>query len=222
MSRRPSRSRWSMILRPKAKCRPRPVGWLFMARQRSMILPTRRRPRPTSAMDSEDHFRRTAGRGQSRRRAHEATPFRDGARVKLVDDEEMAEAMKERGPARPRPAPIRSMASINQKYLERQQREPVPTTKAESLLEFFRGPRRRAHAPDIGRMGIQAAPDAARQISSAISCRKSSRLRASSSAPKFRGRHIHARDRHHFTNRWSPSRLLRRKSRDGGSRFTRS
>jgi DNA topoisomerase III len=56
---------------------------------------------------------------------------------KLVDDEEMAEAMKERGLGTPATRADTIDGLINQKYLERQQRELVPTTKAESLLEFL-------------------------------------------------------------------------------------
>jgi DNA topoisomerase-3 len=56
---------------------------------------------------------------------------------KLVDDEEMAEAMKERGLGTPATRADTIDGLINQKYLERQQRELVPTPKAESLLEFL-------------------------------------------------------------------------------------
>ncbi|MGH8093901.1 MAG: DNA topoisomerase 3 [Chthoniobacterales bacterium] len=56
---------------------------------------------------------------------------------RLVDDEEMAEAMKERGLGTPATRADIIDGLINQKYLERQQRELVPTTKAESLLQFL-------------------------------------------------------------------------------------
>lgn len=56
---------------------------------------------------------------------------------KLVDNEEMAEAMKERGLGTPATRADTIEGLINQKYLERNQRELVPTTKAESLLEFL-------------------------------------------------------------------------------------
>ncbi|MGB8341321.1 MAG: DNA topoisomerase 3 [Chthoniobacterales bacterium] len=56
---------------------------------------------------------------------------------KLVDDEEMAEAMKERGLGTPATRADTIDGLINQKYLERLQRELVPTTKAESLLQFL-------------------------------------------------------------------------------------
>ena len=56
---------------------------------------------------------------------------------KLVDDEEMALAMKERGLGTPATRADTIDGLINQKYMERQQRELVPTPKAESLLQFL-------------------------------------------------------------------------------------
>ncbi|MFN2476952.1 MAG: DNA topoisomerase 3 [Chthoniobacterales bacterium] len=56
---------------------------------------------------------------------------------KLVDDESMAEAMKERGLGTPATRADTIDGLINQKYMERNQRELVPTTKAESLLQFL-------------------------------------------------------------------------------------
>jgi DNA topoisomerase-3 len=56
---------------------------------------------------------------------------------KLVDNEDMAEAMKERGLGTPATRADTIEGLINQKYVERNQRELVPTTKAESLLEFL-------------------------------------------------------------------------------------
>ncbi len=56
---------------------------------------------------------------------------------KLVDDESMAEAMKERGLGTPATRADTIDGLINQKYMERSQRELVPTTKAESLLQFL-------------------------------------------------------------------------------------
>ena len=56
---------------------------------------------------------------------------------KLVDDEEMAEAMKERGLGTPATRADTVEGLINQKYIERDQRQLVPTTKAESLLQFL-------------------------------------------------------------------------------------
>ena len=56
---------------------------------------------------------------------------------KLVDDEDLAEAMKERGLGTPATRADTIDGLINQKYLERQQRELVPTPKAEALLQFL-------------------------------------------------------------------------------------
>ncbi|MFH1497057.1 MAG: DNA topoisomerase 3 [Verrucomicrobiota bacterium] len=56
---------------------------------------------------------------------------------KLVDDEAMADAMKERGLGTPATRADTIEGLINQKYMERNQRELAPTTKAEQLLEFL-------------------------------------------------------------------------------------
>jgi DNA topoisomerase-3 len=56
---------------------------------------------------------------------------------KLIDDEELADAMKERGLGTPATRADTIDGLINQKYLERQQRELQPTAKAEQLLEFL-------------------------------------------------------------------------------------
>ncbi len=56
---------------------------------------------------------------------------------KLVDDENLAEAMKERGLGTPATRADTIDGLINQKYMERQQRELLPTAKAESLLQFL-------------------------------------------------------------------------------------
>ena len=56
---------------------------------------------------------------------------------KLVDDEELAEAMKERGLGTPATRADTIDGLINQKYMERGQRELIPTAKAEQLLQFL-------------------------------------------------------------------------------------
>ncbi|MET0263433.1 MAG: DNA topoisomerase 3 [Rariglobus sp.] len=56
---------------------------------------------------------------------------------KLIDDEAFADAMKERGLGTPATRADTIEGLINQKYIERNQRELAPTTKAESLLEFL-------------------------------------------------------------------------------------
>lgn len=56
---------------------------------------------------------------------------------KLVDDEELAEAMKERGLGTPATRADTIDGLIYQKYIDRQERELVPTAKAEQLIEFL-------------------------------------------------------------------------------------
>jgi DNA topoisomerase III len=56
---------------------------------------------------------------------------------KLIDDEEFAEAMKERGLGTPATRADTIDGLINQKYMERGQRELVPTAKAEQLIQFL-------------------------------------------------------------------------------------
>ncbi|HZZ56207.1 MAG TPA: DNA topoisomerase 3 [Opitutaceae bacterium] len=56
---------------------------------------------------------------------------------KLVEDEELAEAMKERGLGTPATRADTIDGLINQKYVERAQRELIPTAKAEQLLQFL-------------------------------------------------------------------------------------
>jgi DNA topoisomerase-3 len=56
---------------------------------------------------------------------------------KLVDDEELAEAMKERGLGTPATRADTIDGLIHQRYLERAQRELIPTAKAEQLLQFL-------------------------------------------------------------------------------------
>ena len=56
---------------------------------------------------------------------------------KLVEDEEAAEAMKERGLGTPATRADTIDGLIYQKYMDRQQRELVPTAKAEQLIQFL-------------------------------------------------------------------------------------
>jgi DNA topoisomerase-3 len=56
---------------------------------------------------------------------------------KLVDDEELALAMKERGLGTPATRADTIDGLINQKYIDRPQRELIPTAKAEQLLQFL-------------------------------------------------------------------------------------
>jgi DNA topoisomerase-3 len=56
---------------------------------------------------------------------------------KLVDDEELAEAMKEHGLGTPATRAETIDGLVNARYLERHQRELVPTPKAEQILQFL-------------------------------------------------------------------------------------
>jgi DNA topoisomerase-3 len=56
---------------------------------------------------------------------------------KLVDDEELALAMKERGLGTPATRADTIDGLINQKYMDRPQRELIPTAKAEQLIQFL-------------------------------------------------------------------------------------
>ncbi|MGI8436717.1 MAG: DNA topoisomerase 3, partial [Chthoniobacterales bacterium] len=56
---------------------------------------------------------------------------------KLVEDEEAAEAMKERGLGTPATRADTIDGLIHQKYMDRQQRELVPSAKAEQLIQFL-------------------------------------------------------------------------------------
>ncbi len=56
---------------------------------------------------------------------------------KLVDDEDMAEAMKERGLGTPATRADTIDGLINQKYIDRPQRELIPTAKAEQVVQFL-------------------------------------------------------------------------------------
>ncbi len=56
---------------------------------------------------------------------------------KLVSDEEIADAMKERGLGTPATRADTIDGLIYQKYMDRNQRELVPTTKAEQLIQFL-------------------------------------------------------------------------------------
>ncbi len=56
---------------------------------------------------------------------------------KLVEDEDMAEAMKERGLGTPATRADTIDGLINQNYIERGQRELIPTSKAEQLIQFL-------------------------------------------------------------------------------------
>ena len=56
---------------------------------------------------------------------------------KLVEEEDLAEAMKERGLGTPATRADTIDGLINQKYIDRPQREIIPTAKAEQLIQFL-------------------------------------------------------------------------------------
>ncbi|HUR60514.1 MAG TPA: DNA topoisomerase 3 [Opitutaceae bacterium] len=56
---------------------------------------------------------------------------------KLIDDDDLAEAMKERGLGTPATRADTIDGLINQKYIDRPQRELIPTAKAEQVLQFL-------------------------------------------------------------------------------------
>jgi|CZKI01.1.fsa_nt_gi DNA topoisomerase-3 len=56
---------------------------------------------------------------------------------KLVEDEELAEAMKEHGLGTPATRAETIDGLVNTRYVERQQRDLVPTAKAEQILQFL-------------------------------------------------------------------------------------
>lgn len=57
---------------------------------------------------------------------------------KFVEDEELADAMKEKGLGTPATRAQIIEHLIREKYMERVQRELIPTTKAENLIEFLK------------------------------------------------------------------------------------
>ena len=118
----------------------------------------RRRSRPTCTR-----------KRRSRRRATRKRPCspRWKRAGKLVDDEELADAMKERGLGTPATRADTIDGLIYQKYMDRNQRELVPTAKAEQLIQFLEA----VKAADLtspamtGEWEHQVAPDGAREIS---------------------------------------------------------
>jgi len=77
-------------------------------------------------------------RPNRRRVTRKHAAFRDGNSGRLVEDEELAEAMKERGSRHAGHAARDTIDGlIYQKYMHRNQRELVPTAKAEQLIQFL-------------------------------------------------------------------------------------
>ena len=124
---------------------------------------------------------------------------------KFVEDEEAKEAMKERGLGTPATRADTIDGLIYQKYIDRNQRELIPTAKAEQLLQFLEA----VKATDItspamtGEWEHQVTPDGAGEISAGKihgrDCRRDERHRRAREG--FRGRRFgRARDRYDFTD----------------------
>ena len=97
---------------------------------------------------------------------------------KLIDDEELREAMREKGLGTPATRAQIIEGLIAERYVYREGRELVPTAKAFSLMTLLHGlgvPE--LFSPELDRgVGIQARADGARQAASAThSCARSSR-----------------------------------------------
>lgn len=91
---------------------------------------------PANAKTSEVELHAEATRPPPRYSEATLLSAMEGA-GKLLDDDELAEAMKERGLGTPATRADTIDGLINQKYLEREQRELIPTPKAEQLMEFL-------------------------------------------------------------------------------------
>ena len=85
---------------------------------------------------------------------------------KLIEDEELREAMSEKGLGTPATRATIIEGLIWEKYVVRNGRELQPTAKAFSIITLLRGLEYSAVvlAGIDGRLGIQAEPDVARQI----------------------------------------------------------
>ncbi len=115
-----ARPRWTTIRRTRRPC----------PRSRRPTGPRRRRRRSTPQLHREST--------KPPPRYTEATLLSamEGA-GKLVEDEELAEAMKERGLGTPATRADTIDGLINQRYVERAQRELIPTAKAEQVIQFL-------------------------------------------------------------------------------------
>ena len=84
---------------------------------------------------------------------------------KLIEDEELREAMSEKGLGTPATRATIIEGLIWEKYVLRNGRELQPTAKAFSLITLLRGlaDSRTLLAGIDGRVGIQVEPDGARQ-----------------------------------------------------------
>jgi DNA topoisomerase-3 len=98
--------------------------------------PRRRRRHAARAPDGRGQLHEEATKPPPRYTEATLLSAMEGA-GKLVEDEELAEAMKERGLGTPATRADTIDGLINTRYVERQQRELVPTPKAEQILQFL-------------------------------------------------------------------------------------
>jgi DNA topoisomerase-3 len=119
-------------------------GWLEVY-GRSAIEDDSDKSKALPALSAEDHNQATTREVTLHSEATKPPPRYTEATLlfametagKLVEDEELAEAMKERGLGTPATRADTIDGLFYQKYLDRNQRELVPTPKAEQLLQFL-------------------------------------------------------------------------------------
>ena len=146
-SRRASRGRWATASRPKARCWSSP-GWLAIyGKEAADEEPTPRRHKGKAWCRSSPAKRcapkTVEPKGLKTRppaRYSEATLLgaMEGA-GKLVEDDELREAMQEKGLGTPATRAAIIEGLINEKYMLREGRELIPTAKAFQLMTLLRG-----------------------------------------------------------------------------------
>ena len=135
------RSRRRNSSRPKARCSSIRAGWRFTARK-SPRTRTTRQPR-AGAKDEKVKTEKVAANGLVTKppaRYTEATLLSamEGA-GKLVEDEELREAMAGKGLGTPATRAAIIEGLLDEKYLLREGRELMPTAKAFQLMTLLRG-----------------------------------------------------------------------------------
>jgi DNA topoisomerase-3 len=124
--------------RPTARCWSTRAGWRSTARRRRTRTPTWCRCSPASGAHRE--VRRVALKTKPPARYTEATLLSamEGA-GKLIDDDELREAMAEKGLGTPATRAQVIEGLILEKYMLREGRELIPTAKAFQLMTLLRG-----------------------------------------------------------------------------------
>ena len=155
-------------------------GWLAVYGKEAARRRGRRRSRrckPDETVDDREGRRRRARRRDRRRATTKRTLLSamEGA-GKLIEDDELREAMREKGLGTPATRAQIIEGLIPERYIYREGQELVPTAKAFSLMTLLHGlgvPE--LFSPELtARVGVQAGADGARQA---------------------RARRVHARDR---------------------------